>query len=421
MKKLLTVLLSAAMIFSFGAIVMAQAEEEAVPDPAFVDAKIVTKVLDEGQIISGVRLEFDSEWTGGALTTSTFAVRGFDVTGLYLNNSGLPGEAEYSGKYVFVNFDDPAGIGTGNNGTLQYNNGQNLLREQTLCVSYVPKQEMFYATGYINIEVDEFLALEITDADGYTTPYRLYVPAIESEEPLPLVIWMHGAGERGDNNLAQIAANRGALNYVTARCQSEHPCYVLAPQAQPTGWDDPAIANIGNIVKGLIEEGNIDASRIYVTGCSMGGMGTKKMMQTYPDMVAAAVVIANSSFLTEPEQLELVKDIPCITICGAADGGGNADANMVENFNLVTGMGYKAVAFLAENGRNGYLRGKEAALDLAPVIEAMEAEGAIWAYVDYLADTVVPNAHWSWMAASENETLQAWMFSQVKASPYQPE
>lgn len=417
MKKFLTILLSALMIFSFGA-VLAQAEE-ATPDPEFVDAKIITKVLDEGQIISGVRLEFDGEWAGGALTTSTFAVRGFDVVGIYLNNSGAVGEAAYSGKYVFVIFDDPAGIGTGNNGTLQYHGGQNLLREQTLCVSYVPKQEMFYATGFINIEVDDFEALEITDADGYTTLYRLFIPK-DADGPLPLVLWMHGAGERGDNNLAQIAANRGALNYVTARCQSEHPCVVLAPQAQPSGWDDPSVANIGNIIKGLIEDGTIDASRIYVTGCSMGGMGTKKMMQTYPDMVAAAVVIANSSFLTEPEQLELVKDIPCITICGAADGGGSADANMVANYELVTGMGYKAVAFLAENGRNGYLRGKEAALDLQPVIDAMEAEGAIWAYVDYLADTVVPNAHWSWMAASENEALQAWMFSQVKAAPYQP-
>ena len=418
MKKLFAILLSIMVLMTFTAFAE---EPEAVPDPVYVDGKIVTKVLDEGQIICGLRLEFDSEWAGGKLTTGSFTVRGFDVIGLYLNNSGIPGQAEYTGKYVFVMFDDPSGIGTMNNGTLQYTGGQNLLREQYLNLVFAG--ETYAVTGYINIEVDEFLIAEETDANGYTTPYRLYVPKGWEEASLPLVIWMHGAGERGDNNLAQIAANRGALNYVTERCQAAHPCFVLAPQAQAGqggGWNDAAVANIGNVVKKLIEEYHIDASRIYVTGCSMGGMGTKKMMQTYPDMVAAAVVIANSSFLTEPEQLELVKDIPCIIICGAADGGGGADDSMVANFELVTGLGYKAVAFLRENGRNGYLRGAEAAADLAPVIEAMKAEGVIWAYVDYLADTVVPSAHWSWMAASENETLQAWMFEQVKAEPYQP-
>ena len=401
MKKILALLIALMMLTGMAAF----AEEVAEPDPAYVDGKIVTKVLDEGQIICGLRLEFDKEWAGGKLTTSSFSVRGFEIIGLYLNNTGVPGQAEYTGKYVFVMFDEPEGIGTMANGTLQYTGGQNLLREQYLNLIFAG--ETYAVTGYINIEVDEFLADVETDADGYATPYRLYVPAGWEEASLPLVIWMHGAGERGDNNLAQIAANRGALNYVTARCQNAHPCFVLAPQAQAGsngGWNDPAVANIGNIVKKLIEEYNIDASRIYVTGCSMGGGGTKKMMQTYPDMVAAAVVIANSSFLTEPEQLELVKDIPC----------------MVANYELVTGMGYNAVAFLAENGRNGYLRGAEAAADLLPVIEAMEEAGAIWAYVDYLADTVVPSAHWSWMAASENETLQAWMFSQVKAEPYQP-
>ena len=421
MKKLLAALLCLSMLlmgFAFAEETAAEPE----PDPAYVDGKILTKVLDEGQIICGLRLEFDKEWAGGKLTTSSFTVRGFDVIGLYLNNTGVPGQAEYTGKYVFVLFDDPSGIGTMNNGTLQYTGGQNLLREQYLNLIFAG--ETYAVTGYVNIEVDEFLADVETDADGYATPYRLYVPEGWEDASLPLVIWMHGAGERGDNNLAQIAANRGALNYVTARCQNEHPCFVLAPQAQAGsngGWNDPAVANIGNIVKKLIAEYNIDASRIYVTGCSMGGGGTKKMMQTYPDMVAAAVVIANSSFLTEPEQLELVKDIPCITICGAADGGGGADASMVANFELVTGLGYKGVAFLAENGRNGYFRGAEAAADLQPVIDAMTAEGAIWAWVDYFADTVVPSAHWSWMAASENETLQAWMFAQVKAEPYQPE
>ena len=75
-------------------------------------------------------------------------------------------------------------------------------------------------------------------------------------------------------------------------------------------------------------------------------------------------------------------------------------------------------AFLTERGRNGYLRGEAARQDLQPVIDEMKATESIWAYVTYLADTVVPSAHWSWMAASENEALHDWMFEQIKAVPF---
>lgn len=74
--------------------------------------------------------------------------------------------------------------------------------------------------------------------------------------------------------------------------------------------------------------------------------------------------------------------------------------------------------FLTERGRNGYLRGEAARQDLQPVIDEMKATESIWAYVTYLADTVVPGTHWSWMAASENEALYDWMFEQIKAVPF---
>lgn len=423
MKRLFSLLVAMLMLISCVAFAE-EAAEEVIPPPNPVDAKIVTKVIDEGQIINGVRIEFDGEWTTGTLTTSSFTVNGFSVVQLYINNSGRPGEAEYTGKYVFAMFDEPMGIGGGTYGTLQYSmdTGTNSApRDLTLNISY--NSTIIDAKGYVHAEVDDFIEGSVTDDNGYTTNYRLFVPE-DKEATLPLVIWLHGAGERGDNNFTQIAANRGALNYATLDSQAEHPCYVLAPQAHAKteedngGWNEPAVANIGTIVKNLLAEYPIDASRIYVTGCSMGGMGTKSMMKAFPDMVAAAVVIANGSFLEDETELATVKDIPTIIITGAADSKGEADNTMVANHKLVTDLGYKAVAFLTERGRNGYLRGEAAARDLKPVIDEMTETGSIWAYVTYLADTVVPSAHWSWMAASENETLHDWMFAQVKAVPF---
>lgn len=415
MKRILALLIAMMMVFS--CVAFAEEAVEEVPPPNPVDAKIVTKVIDEGQIINGVRVEFDGEWTTGALTTSSFSVNGFDVIQLYINNSGRVGHAEYTGKYVFVIFDEPSGIGGGTYGTLQYAGTNSAPRDLTLNISY--NSTIIDAKGYVHAEVDDFIEGSVTDDAGYETEYRLYVPEVKEGEKLPLVIWLHGAGERGDNNITQIAANRGALNYMTPVSQANNPCFVLAPQAHVDGgWDESAVQNIGTIVKNLIAEYPVDGARVYVTGCSMGGGGTKSVMKAFPDMVAAAVVIANGSFLTEPAELELVKDIPTIIITGAADSSGKADGTMVENHKLVTDLGYNAVAFLTERGRNGYLRGEAARQDLQPVIDEMAETGAIWAYVTYLADTVVPSAHWSWMAASENEALHDWMFAQVKAAPF---
>lgn len=422
MKKLLAILLTALLLFSMtswtAAAEATPPTPTPVPDPEFVDAKILTKVLDEGQAVYGVRLEFAGEWDSGALPTSSFGVNGYSVVQVYVNNSGMADHAEYRGKYVFVIFDQPQGVGAGMANTLQYYSNSNILRELTLNVQFISRQMMFEAKGYIHLEVDEFETGAVTDADGYKTDYRLYVPEGWEGQSLPLVIWLHGGGERGDNNFTQLSANRGALNYMTPESQKRNPCFVLAPQAQPTGWDEPAIKNINTIVLELIAKYKIDAARIYVTGCSMGGSGSKSLMFAYPKMIAASVVIANANLTDEDARLEAYKDIPIIVITGAADGGGTADEKMIANHALVTEKGYKAVAFLAEKGRNGYLRGELAARDLQPVIDEMAKEQAHWAFVSYLADTVIPSAHWSWMAATENAALHEWMFAQVKAEPY---
>lgn len=419
MKRILALLVAMFMLFS--CVAFAEESEEEAPNYNPVDAKIITKVIDEGMIINGVRIEFDGAWTAGDLTTSSFTVNGFTVVQQYLNNTGVVGEAEATGKYVFLTFEEPAGIGTGSYGVLQYdgNTGLNSApRDLTLNIMY--NATVINANGYIHYEVDNFSEGSVTDDEGHTTNYRLFVPE-DTETALPLVIWLHGAGERAadGNNITQLAANRSALNYATPESQAAHPCYVLAPQATTDGWDEAAINNIHTIVNQLIAEHNIDTSRIYVSGCSMGGGGSKSLMTAYPEMIAGSVVTANGSLSDDEEQLKVFADIPIIVICAADDG--ESGANMAANYEKVTGLGYGAVAFLGENSRNGYLRGERAAQDLREVTDAMAAEGVHWAFVTYIPGTVVPAAHWSWMAATDNAALHDWLFAQVKAEPYTAE
>jgi predicted peptidase len=126
---------------------------------------------------------------------------------------------------------------------------------------------------------------------GATLRYRLFTPdpaTAGDDGRLPLVLFLHGAGERGDDNAAQL--KHGVVEF--HRRQAEHPCLVLVPQcpagrkwvevdwgkgggagtfpAQPSEPMKVALA----VVDDLIAAGRADPRRLYVTGLSMGGYGT---------------------------------------------------------------------------------------------------------------------------------------------------
>ena len=124
---------------------------------------------------------------------------------------------------------------------------------------------------------------------GVTLRYRLFTPEpAAASGRLPLVLFLHGAGERGDDNAAQL--KHGAVEF--HRRQATHPCLVLVPQC-PVGrkWVEVDWGGAGGagtfptepslplrlaleVVDGLIAGGTVDPDRVYVTGLSMGGYGT---------------------------------------------------------------------------------------------------------------------------------------------------
>jgi len=389
------------------------------PMPSFVEARIITHVLDEGQAVSGVRLEWDREFRAGALTVDSFTINGYTILGVYVNNDGVLYHAESAGKYVFLILEDPVGIGTQSHGTIQYKEGHNILRDVTLDIFSHKDANMYTARTYIHDEVDDYLTGEETN-DGATTPYRLFVPDGWQKTQLPLVIWLHGAGERGTNNFTQIAANRGALNYSDLEAQAEHPCFVLAPQANDDGWDEKALKNIHALVIKLMSEYNIDGSRIYVTGCSMGGMGSKALIYAYPEMIAATVVIANSNFTYDEDQIRNLTTIPAWLITGENDfpvrnpDAPDAITDIKGNLAFMEGLGVRPVTFIENDGLNGFLRGQAAVMDIQRVIDKAQQENNHLIVTTYKVGTIEPSPHWSWMAATDNRALRNWMFSFTK-------
>ena len=144
--------------------------------------------------------------------------------------------------------------------------------------------------------------------------YLLYIPEgydQDSPKQWPLMLFLHGAGERGsDLNKVKV---HGPPKVVESR---NLPFIIVSPQC-PTGQWWPAKVEV---LKGLIDEieenYNVDSQRVYLTGLSMGGFGTWTMACTYPDIFAAIAPICGGG---QPYIADRLKDVPVWAFHGAKD------------------------------------------------------------------------------------------------------
>jgi len=128
-------------------------------------------------------------------------------------------------------------------------------------------------------------------------PYRFFVPEqYDSTRKYPLVLTLHGAGERGNDNLTQINAYRIATAWADPINQGKYPCFVVSPQVPfEQDWGD-YIQLLDHLLDSLTIEFSLDTNRFYVTGLSMGGFGTFELLNTYPDRFAAGIPMSAGFF-----------------------------------------------------------------------------------------------------------------------------
>ncbi len=134
--------------------------------------------------------------------------------------------------------------------------------------------------------------LQKTGAEPNDLPYRYLVPTgYNAAHDYPLIVFLHGSGERGSDNTAQLNNNaNGALQLVSAANSSATPCFMIAPQASVSeGWNANTLGQVMRAIQVLETNYSIDLNRIYVTGLSMGGGGTWDIITRYPFFFAAAV------------------------------------------------------------------------------------------------------------------------------------
>lgn len=236
--------------------------------------------------------------------------------------------------------------------------------------------------GFKPMEWHSLLTKEQFRSGDNVLPYRLMSPGNPKPgQKYPLVIFLHGAGERGNDNNVQLV--HGVKEFANAQAREKFPCFLIAPQC-PTGkrWVEvdwsakqhdmpPKPSEPLNWLLALLEqmkkEKPIDTDRIYVTGLSMGGYGTWDLLSRHAEMFAAAV-----------------------PVCG---GGDDAKASVMKGVPIWVFHGAKDTAVIPERSRN-------------MVAAVKKAEGNI-KYTEY------PEVgHDSWNKAYADPELLPWMFGQ---------
>jgi predicted peptidase len=124
-------------------------------------------------------------------------------------------------------------------------------------------------------------------------PYRILVPRdYDSTRTYPLLVFLHGIGERGTENEQQL--KWGAKLFQTDSIRENYPAFIIFPQCQSTSYwfDRWETESLRGLIDAAVENYGIDNSKIYIGGLSMGAYGTYAMVARNPGLFAAAIAIS---------------------------------------------------------------------------------------------------------------------------------
>jgi len=242
-----------------------------------------------------------------------------------------------------------------------------------------------FISSVANAQPSRFSSEHFISEKGDTLNYRLLFPDSDPLRKYPLVIFLHGSGERGSDNDAQL--KWGAMSFATDEMMSMYPAFVIAPQC-PAGmtWSNVNRTNNNRLitlqpnpskpmelvialVQQIIKKAPIDTNRIYITGLSMGGYGTFDAIERYPDLFAAAMPVCGGG---DTSKAASIAHIPMWIVHGSEDATVNP-------------------------------------LNSVDMLQALMNAGAHPGFSMY-----PETGHFSWLAAYNNKLAIEWMFRQRK-------
>ena len=163
-----------------------------------------------------------------------------------------------------------------------------------------------------------------------TLKYRILTPINYNQKNIyPVHLFLHGAGERGNDNELQLV--HGAKLFLKKENREKYSSWVIFPQSPKNDWwgyEDPykfdykvtkskAMDLVVKLMDDFIKRKDVDANKVYVSGLSMGGMGTFVILNLRPNMFAAATPICGDG---EPSSVNnYAKKIPIWIFHGSDD------------------------------------------------------------------------------------------------------
>lgn len=410
----------------------------AAPAPAppntIVRTDVITDVHPFGWKVAAVAIEYRSNINlGGAeVPNSAFTVNATangataprTVVDVYTNNAAeidTRGPKGTPGRFLIIELspDDR------NSGALVYSGGRNEPIPLTGAYSIRQNADVTDANGKVRLKaapyaitsqgqinpiVDDFISGTYTDSTGYALNFRLYTPQARPEyrkDGFPLVLFLHGGGERGANNITQITANEGAAAFAAPDRQASDPSYILAAQV-PVGssWTTPAQqAALMELLDTIVAGNPIDKDRLYVTGMSMGGIGTFDLLPKYADKFAGALPIAAAGDVTK---MPLIKDVPIWATHSIDDPTVNYTTGTLALMNALDAAG----ALVTRAQWAGNLPELQAEAEALRQYAQAEAAGSHTLLTAFTPGTTPVNAHWSWVPTYLNDVMLDWLFDQ---------
>jgi len=203
-------------------------------------------------------------------------------------------------------------------------------------------------------------------------PHLLFLPddyAKDDQKRWPLILFLHGAGERGDN--LEMVKVHGPPKIVQTR--KDFPFIVVSPQCRPNEWWSPI--ELLALLDDVCAKYRVDQDRIYLTGLSMGGFGTWQLAIRNPERFAAIAPICGGG---DPDDVDPIRNLPTWIFHGGKD-------------------------------------------PLVPVKRSDEMADALKKTGGRVRYTVYPDAgHDSWTDTYANQNLYDWFLKQRRGQPAEP-
>ena len=213
-----------------------------------------------------------------------------------------------------------------------------------------------------------FEAKTYTSDDGFTMKYRLYIPEdYDSSKAYPCLLFLHGAGERGDDNAAQIKTGLPCI--FTDADSPAYEAIILAPQCPAdfqwvdTPWGDGnySVDNVPEskpmkaalaILEDVCLAYSVNRNRVYVTGLSMGGFGTWDALSRHSELFAAGMPLCGGGdpscadvLATKPIRIFHDRNDGVVPVQGSSQMNkairkASDPDNVLVSFQLTTGYGH---------------------------------------------------------------------------------